>query len=96
MNDSRYNSRRTKKRKTRKWVKWTIGIIVLLLVVVLSFGSYLFYQGYYAAKKSYHDLDRPGEKSALRDKAPAIGKEPFSICFPFILAQGANIAARTN
>lgn len=79
MNDSRYNSRRRKKRKTRKWVKWTIGIIVLLLVAVLSFGGYLFYQGYHAAKKSYEDLDRPGEKSALRDKAPAIGKEPFSI-----------------
>lgn len=53
--------------------------MALLVAVVLASGGYVFYQAYDAAKQSYDPIHRPGNKSALRKKAPTIGKDPISI-----------------
>ncbi|UFT99456.1 LCP family protein [Radiobacillus kanasensis] len=65
-----------KKRKVKKGVLFTV---LLILILILSFGGYLFYQAYDAAKESHQDLDREGNKSELREKAVTIGKDPISI-----------------
>lgn len=77
LSESRYHKR--KKRKMRKWVKWTIGIVVFLIVAVVALGGYTLSQVYDAAKESFNGLDRPGEKSELRESAVTIGEDPISI-----------------
>lgn len=44
----------------------------------MGFGVYMFLNVYDASKDSFQGLDRPGEKSALRDEDVTIGKDPIS------------------
>lgn len=75
------NSRlgRRQKRRARKWVKVTLFTILSIFIILLCFGGYIFYKAYSAAKESYTPIHRPGNKSALRKKAPTIGQDPISI-----------------
>lgn len=67
-----------KKRKKKSWLKWTLLIVLILFLMIVGYGVYFFTNVYNASKDSYQGLDRPGEKSALRDKDVSIGKDPIS------------------
>lgn len=77
MDESR--TQRHERKKNGKWKKRIIWTLLILFIIVVGAGSYLFYQAYQAAKGSYKDLNRPGERSALRQEDIAIGKDPISI-----------------
>ncbi|MEN1970212.1 LCP family protein [Lentibacillus sp. N15] len=76
---SELRSDRHQQKKKGKWKKRILLMLLFLFIIIVGIGSYLFYQAYQAAKGSYKDLDRPGERSALREKDVAIGKDPISI-----------------
>ncbi|WP_077623863.1 LCP family protein [Sediminibacillus massiliensis] len=74
--------KRVIKRRRRRRLKWKniIGLFLVLAVfAMLVTGGYIFYQAYTAAKGSYEELDRPGEKSELREEDVKIGEDPVSI-----------------
>lgn len=50
-----------------------------MLLSLVGLGIYLFSQIYNAAQNSYKGLDRPGNKSELREHAVSIGDDPISI-----------------
>lgn len=57
-------------------------IFLAVLVVGLlgiGLGLYVFYQAYDAARDSHEDLERPGEQSELREKKVTLGDDPMSI-----------------
>ncbi|GGB59675.1 LytR family transcriptional regulator [Virgibacillus dakarensis] len=71
--------RRRQRKKTKRWKKRILLILLILFIIIVGGLGYLFFHAYNAAKNSYQDLDRPGEKSALRDMDVTIGKDPISI-----------------
>lgn len=68
-----------RKKQKKSFFKKMILTFIVILIPVLGYGSYLLYQTYEAAKESYKDLDRPGGKSALREEAVTMGKDPISL-----------------
>ncbi|TQS75942.1 LytR family transcriptional regulator [Ornithinibacillus gellani] len=65
--------RTVKKKKIRK----TVLLILIAIIAIVSYGIYMAVTTYMAASNSYDDLGR--EKSALRDEAVSIRKDPVSI-----------------
>ena len=65
--------RTVKKKKIRK----TVLLILIAIIAVVGYGIYMAVTTYMAASNSYDDLGR--EKSALRDEAVSIRKDPVSI-----------------
>ncbi|WP_077324552.1 LCP family protein [Virgibacillus siamensis] len=76
MDESR-SGRRNHNRKS--WKKPVLLIILLLIILVVAIGIYTVFHGYQAAKEAYNSLDRPGNKSALRDEAVTVGEDPISL-----------------
>ncbi|GGH83776.1 putative transcriptional regulator YvhJ [Pullulanibacillus pueri] len=54
-------------------------ILIILFLIVVAYGIYVFYKANDALNDSQVDLGRTGNKSDLRDEAITIGKDPFSI-----------------
>ncbi|GAA0597976.1 polyisoprenyl-teichoic acid--peptidoglycan teichoic acid transferase TagV [Virgibacillus siamensis] len=76
MVETRSNSTRHKRKSWKKPVLLIILLLLLLLTVIVIYAAF---QGYQAAEEAYHGLDRPGEKSALRNKSATIGEDPISL-----------------
>ncbi|WP_174615952.1 LCP family protein [Virgibacillus ihumii] len=76
MDESRLNRRRHKR---KSWKRPVLLIILLLLLLVAVIVIYAAYQGFQAAEEAYNGLDRPGEKSALRNEPVTIGEDPISL-----------------
>ncbi|WP_010197215.1 LCP family protein [Bacillus sp. m3-13] len=74
MNNSRIKRRNRKKRVLKR----VLMFLVIVLLSVVAYGGYVFYQTFQAANSAYTEIDR-GEKSNLRDKKIEIGKDPFSV-----------------
>src|SRR5699024_7430586 len=72
------DKRKKAKKKMRKWLKWTLGIAFLILACVIAYVVYVALQFHQAASDSYHNVDRPGGKSQLREEKLS-DDEPFSI-----------------
>ncbi|MFD1362880.1 LCP family protein [Lentibacillus salinarum] len=76
---NKLRSAHRKHKKDKRWKKWTLNILLLLIVIVIGLGIYLFNQIYNAAQGSYKGLDRPSNKSELREQTVDISDEPISI-----------------
>ncbi|QFT90659.1 Putative transcriptional regulator YvhJ [Bacillus sp. THAF10] len=71
------NSRYEKKNRKRKRLKRILYTFLILFLVVVAYGGYLFYETFQAANQAYTELDR--EKSKYREKEVKINKDPFSV-----------------
>ncbi|MCT2534203.1 LCP family protein [Aquibacillus koreensis] len=76
MDEYRMERRNQKKSKVKKRILYTV---LLIIVIFLGIGVYLFTHGYNAVQNSYEDLDRKDNKSDLREEAITIGDDPLSI-----------------
>ncbi|WP_099157604.1 LCP family protein [Virgibacillus ndiopensis] len=76
---AKLRTERRRQRKKSKWKKRILYSLLTLFVIIVGIGVYLAFHTYKAAKESYEGLDRPGEKSELREEAVTIGKDPISI-----------------
>ncbi|MGP4041059.1 LCP family protein [Gracilibacillus sp. D59] len=70
---------RKNRKKSNKWKKRILWIILLLLISVIAYGTYLFMNVYNASKESHVEIDRPDGKSELRENEVTIGDDPISI-----------------
>ncbi|KGX87201.1 LCP family protein [Pontibacillus litoralis] len=70
----RYAQKRKKKRRRR-----LLLIFLLFIFITIGTGSYIIYQAYDAVKGSHQEINRPGNKSELREEAVKIGNDPVSI-----------------
>ncbi|CQR47543.1 Putative transcriptional regulator YvhJ [Paraliobacillus sp. PM-2] len=73
--------REKKKQKVKKSKAKRIFIYLslLLLAFILVIGIYIVKQTYEAVDNSYDELDRPSNKSPLREQSVQIGDDPLSI-----------------
>ena len=75
LSESRTDRRQGKKRRGR-WLKRLLLILLIILLIIVGYGIYVYIKASNAIKESQVDL---GTKSALRDEAVTIGKDPISI-----------------
>ncbi|GGE56965.1 putative transcriptional regulator YvhJ [Pullulanibacillus camelliae] len=77
MADSRVSRRHGNKK--RKWPRRLLIALLIIVLIVIAYGVYVYYKANDALNDSQVDLGRSGDKSALRDQAVTIGKDPISI-----------------
>lgn len=81
MVESRVVSRRQRHggNKKRRWPRRLLIVLLIIVLIVIAYGVYVYYKADSALNDSQVDLGRSGGKSALRDAAVRIGKDPISI-----------------
>lgn len=70
------NRKQIRKRKRRK-LTWKF--ILLIVAAVVAYSIYFFVNVYAATKEAHEEIDRPDNKSALREEEVDFGGDPISI-----------------
>ncbi|MBM7572489.1 LCP family protein [Aquibacillus albus] len=72
-------SRTSRNKQSNRWKRNIKYVLLFLLIIFISVGSYLIYEVYTAANKSYQELERADNKSDLRKEAITFSDDPISM-----------------
>lgn len=73
------DEKRVNRTAKKSWKRKLLYTLIILIIGTLGIGGYLFSEAYNAANNSYEELERTGDKSALRKETVTIGDDPISI-----------------